>query len=221
MKQTEKQRISEFLQVYFIMGSVNCTRAPEEVLKEAIDGGITMFQFREKGNGSLQGQRKLELALKLKQICHNYNIPFIVNDDIDLALKIDADGVHIGQEDESVELVRKRIGDRILGVSVHQLSEAEEAINKRADYFGVGPVYPTSTKTDAKPVQGVSFIEELRTNGFQVPIVGIGGISANNASAVTHAGADGVSVITAITNANNIQTEVKKLKSAVRKGLVY
>ncbi|WP_342430911.1 thiamine phosphate synthase [Neobacillus sp. FSL H8-0543] len=205
------------LKVYFIMGSVNCkNNNPAEILKEAIAGGITLFQYREKGEGALKGGEKIALAKELKAICRNHQIPFIVNDDIELALLIDADGVHIGQEDESVEAVRKRIGKKILGVSVHTLEEAQAAIREGADYFGIGPVFPTTTKLDAKASQGTKLIEALRAKGYTIPIVGIGGITAENASTVFEAGADGVSVITAISQADSPQSAAIAL-SAIKK----
>ena len=129
------------------MGTQNCIKKPYEVLIEAIAGGITCFQFREKGQGSLSGKEKFALAEEFQLICHNAQIPFIVNDDIDLALALNADGVHIGQEDEIVTRVRERIGNKILGVSVHNLEEATVAIQAGADYFGVGPIFPTQVKS--------------------------------------------------------------------------
>jgi thiamine-phosphate pyrophosphorylase len=207
--------LKNLLKVYFIMGSVNCLQDPAEVLTESISGGITIFQFREKGEGALQGNEKKQLAKRLKAICQDNGIPFIVNDDIDLALEVDADGVHIGQEDENAALVRQKIGDKILGVSVHDLKEAEEAIRNGADYFGVGPIFATSTKSDAKSARGGAFIKELRDANYEIPIVGIGGINPGNAAFVMESGADGVSVITALTNADNIQAETRLLKLAV------
>jgi thiamine-phosphate pyrophosphorylase len=194
------------------MGSVNCrNNKPSEILKEAIVGGITLFQFREKGEGALKGVEKNELAKELQAICRNHQIPFIVNDDIELALAIDADGVHIGQEDESVETVRKQIGKKILGVSVHTIEEAQGAIRDGADYFGIGPVFPTTTKLDAKASQGTKLIEVLRAKGYAIPIVGIGGITAENAPSVVEAGADGVSVINAISQADSPQSAARDL----------
>lgn len=195
--------LREALSVYFIMGSNNCLKDPVEVLKEAIGGGITFFQFREKGEGALTGVEKYSLAKKLHSICKENHIPFIVNDDIELAIKLNADGVHIGQEDESVKTVREKIGDKILGVSVHTKEEAMAALRDGADYFGIGPVFPTTTKTDAKPSRGTTLIEALRSEGFTIPIVGIGGITIENARSVVEAGADGVSVITAISHSES------------------
>src|SRR4051812_17538631 len=147
------------LKVYFIMGSSNCNNQPSDILSEAIAGGITCFQFREKGQNALSGKEKYALAEELQFFCHQAKIPFIVNDDIDLALAINADGVHIGQEDESAFLVKEKIKDKILGVSVHNFEEAKMAIKAGADYFGVGPIFPTQTKSDAKAVQGVKIIQ--------------------------------------------------------------
>jgi thiamine-phosphate pyrophosphorylase len=210
------KNLKEALKVYFIMGSPNCLKEPAEVLTEAISGGVTLFQFREKGKGALTGAEKYELARELQRICKQHQIPFIVNDDIELAIELDADGVHIGQEDEPVRVVRDRIGDnKILGVSVHTTAEAETAINAGADYFGIGPIYPTSTKDDAKPVRGTELIEILRQQGCTIPIVGIGGITSENAAAVVMAGADGVSVITAISHAESPFLAAQALKNNV------
>lgn len=208
--------LREALKVYFIMGTANCRKDPVEVLKEAIAGGITFFQFREKGEGALIGEEKYALAKKLQSLCKEHRIPFIVNDDLELAIALDADGVHIGQEDEPAETVRNQIGaNKILGVSVHTPEEAEAALSTGADYFGIGPVYPTKTKTDAKPSRGTALIEELRSQGIAVPIVGIGGITSENAATVVEAGADGVSVITAISLADSPSLAAKALRKSV------
>ena len=204
--------LREALSVYFIMGSNNCLKDPVEVLKEAIAGGITFYQFREKGEGALTGVEKYSLAKKLQTICKENQIPFIVNDDIDLAMEINADGVHIGQEDESVKIVKEKVGDKILGVSVHTKEEAKAALRDGADYFGIGPVFPTTTKADAKPSRGTTLIEALRSEGYTIPIVGIGGITIENARSVVEAGADGVSVITAISHAESPQRAANALR---------
>ncbi|MEH7111326.1 thiamine phosphate synthase [Neobacillus niacini] len=207
--------IKEALNVYFIMGSTNCKENPAQVLRYAIEGGITLFQFREKGNGALTGDKKVELAKELQQICKEHRIPFIVNDDINLAIALNADGVHIGQEDEPIEVVRKKLGDKIIGVSVHSDDEAMTALAGGADYFGIGPIFPTRTKEDAKPSNGTKLIEELRARGVTLPIVGIGGITAETAGSVIQAGADGVSVITAISHADSVTEAAKELRNSV------
>jgi thiamine-phosphate pyrophosphorylase len=216
MSKTGINAIKEALKVYFIMGSPNCKDNPAQVLQEAIEGGITLFQFREKGIGALTDVKKVELAKELQQICREQRIPFIVNDDIGLAIALNADGVHIGQDDEPIEEVRKRIGrDKIIGVSVHSYEEAMTALAGGADYFGIGPVFPTSTKVDAKPSNGTKLIEELRARGVTLPIVGIGGITAETAGSVIQAGADGVSVITAISHAHSVTEAAKALRKSV------
>lgn len=210
------EKVREQLKLYFIMGSTNCTQDPKQVLTEAINGGITMFQFREKGSSALTGTEKINVARDLQELCREHAIPFIVNDDIELAVALNADGVHIGQDDEDAKLVREKIGDKILGVSAHTLAEVEKAITDGADYIGAGPIYQTLTKVDAEPVKGTVLIEEVRNSGIQIPIVGIGGIQADNASAVIEAGADGVSVITAISLSENVFESASALRKAVK-----
>lgn len=215
MKITNRD-VRDVLKVYFIMGSPNCKEHPAHVLQKAIEGGITLFQFREKGIGALTGDKKVELAKELQQICAEQQIPFIINDDIGLAIALEADGVHIGQDDEPIEEVRKKIGsDKIIGVSVHSYDEAMTALEGGADYFGIGPIFPTSTKEDAKPSNGTKLIEELRARGITVPIVGIGGITAETAGSVIQAGADGVSVITAISHADSVTEAAKEIRKNV------
>lgn len=207
MTQWNKKRIEELLSVYFIMGSTNCKeKTPVQVLEEAIEGGITLFQFREKGNGALVGAEKRNLAEKLQQTCTEAGIPFIVNDDVDLAIDLDADGIHIGQDDEQAREVRKRIPGKLLGVSAHTVTEAKQAIVDGADYLGVGPIYPTFSKNDAKEAQGTSVIRRFREQEITIPLVGIGGITTDNAHEVIQAGSNGVSVISAIANAPDIRS---------------
>jgi thiamine-phosphate pyrophosphorylase len=209
------------LKVYFIMGTQNCLKKPYDVLVDAIAGGITCFQFREKGQGSLRSMEKYAQAEEFQLLCEKAQIPFIVNDDIDLALALNADGVHIGQEDESVQSVRERIGNKILGVSIHNMEEAVIAIQAGADYFGVGPIFPTQSKADAKAVQGVEILQELRHKGINIPIVGIGGITSKNAARVINAGADGVSVISAISQSENPKFAVEQLIESMNSKINY
>jgi thiamine-phosphate pyrophosphorylase len=208
-------QIREKLKLYLVMGSANCPGDPRQVLEEAIRGGITLFQFREKGPGALTGEEKIRLAVDLKEICHRHGIPFIFNDDVDMALEVGADGVHIGQEDLPVALVRKKIGSKILGVSAHNVEEARQAEEAGADYLGVGPMYPTFTKPDIREVRGPVVIEEIRRAGIVLPIVGIGGIGEGKAKAVTDAGADGVAVISAITQARSPYEAAKALRNEI------
>lgn len=212
----DSQQIRSLLPVYFIMGSQDCSRNPVVVLQEALNGGITIFQFREKGKEALTGSAKIDLAKQLQALCQAKGVPFIVNDDIELALSLDADGVHIGQDDESAAFVRKKLGpEKILGVSAHSPEEALQAIADGADYLGVGPIFPTQSKADAKPVSGTALIEALRSEGIDFPLVGIGGITPQNAHVVMEAGSDGVSVISSISRAASVLESTKQLVEAV------
>ncbi|MGG6309569.1 thiamine phosphate synthase [Paenibacillus macerans] len=207
-------RMRGWLAAYLVIGSANCRTEPLRVVEEALAGGVTLVQFREKGPGALTGEPLRQLALRLQTACRSRGVPFIVNDDVELALSIGADGVHVGQEDEAAARVRARIGDRILGVSAHTYAEAEAAIRHGADYLGVGPIYPTASKADAKVPQGPGIIRELRDRGIAVPLVGIGGINAGLAGEVVRAGADGVAVISAITQADDVRLAAETLAGA-------
>ncbi|WP_142312763.1 thiamine phosphate synthase [Bacillus toyonensis] len=219
MMRIETKKMSNLLQVYFIMGSNNCMKDPLAILKEALDGGVTLFQFREKGEGTLTGEDRVRFAKKLQALCKEYGVPFIVNDDVELAVELDADGVHVGQDDEGITSVREKMGDKIIGVSTHTIEEARWAIENGADYLGVGPIFPTSTKKDTKAVQGTKGLAHFREQGITVPIVGIGGITIENTAAVIEAGADGVSVISAISLADSAYESTKRLAGEVNKCL--
>ncbi|MEY8349875.1 thiamine phosphate synthase [Bacillus cereus] len=211
MARIETEQMSKLLQVYFIMGSNNCKRGPLQVMKEALDGGVTLFQFREKGEGALTGEERVRFAKQLQALCKEYDVPFIVNDNVELAIELDADGVHVGQDDEGITSVREKMGDKIVGVSAHTVEEARFAIVNGADYLGVGPIFPTSTKKDTKAVQGTKGLRHFREAGITVPIVGIGGITVENAASVIEAGADGISVISAISLADSPYESTKKM----------
>ncbi len=210
-----KEQIKQLLKIYFIMGSNNSTSDPEFILEEALKGGISVFQFREKGDGALMGEDKIQLAMRMQELCKQYHVPFIVNDDIELALSVNADGVHIGQDDENAIKVRKMLGNKLLGVSAHSIEEIQAALDAGADYIGIGPIYPTSTKKDAKAVQGTSLVKIVRQKNFSIPIVGIGGITVENARPVIQAGADGVAVISEISMAENPYKQTIELRKAV------
>ncbi|MBW4838896.1 MAG: thiamine phosphate synthase [Paenibacillaceae bacterium] len=201
----EDARMRQLLQTYLVIGSPNCREEPLRVLEEALAGGVTLVQFREKGPGALTGESLRTLAIQLQAACRRSGVPFLVNDDVELALAINADGVHVGQEDEVAVRVRARIGDRILGVSAHTLAEAEAAVHHGADYLGIGSIYPTASKADAEAPQGPGILRMLRASGITLPLVGIGGITTETAGEVIRAGADGVAVISAITQAANIR----------------
>lgn len=201
------------LSVYFIMGTENCkSEHPLQVLEEALQAGITMFQLREKGKQPLMGEELEQFARRCQSLCKKYHVPFIINDDVDLALKIDADGVHVGQDDTPLHEIRGKFPNKIIGVSVHNEEEMKTAVQGGADYVGIGPIFETKSKPDAKKPTGVSLISKVRTMYPDFPIVGIGGITPLNAQNVIEAGADGVAVISAIAESGNRKKTVQLLK---------
>ena len=203
--------------LYFIMGTVNLAgRDPLHVLEEALKGGITSFQLREKGPGALTGEELKAFAQACQQLCEQYSVPFIVNDDIGLAIEIGADGIHIGQEDGYISVVRDKVGpDMLIGVSTHNVTEAIAAADAGADYIGLGPVYETQTKMDTQPVIGIETIREVASLLPGLPIVAIGGISERRAGAIIKAGASGGAVISAISGEEDPGEAASRLKGAV------
>lgn len=193
------------------MGTLNCVREPLETLEAALKAGITCFQLREKGEHALTGEAYESFARACQRLCKTYGVPFIINDDVELALKLDADGIHVGQEDLSLFKFREQAQGKIVGVSVHTAEEMEKAILAGADYVGIGPIYATQSKTDAKPPAGVSFLRTMREKYSNYPIVGIGGITEENAFHVRMAGADGVAVISVICQSKDIIRTVNRL----------
>lgn len=204
------------------MGTQNASgKDPLKVLEEALKGGITHFQLREKGSGALQGQDMLEFAEKCRDLCAIYKVPFLINDDVELALAVGADGIHIGQEDMDCGQARALIGkEKILGVSVHSLEEAKIAIDAGADYLGMGPIYGTRSKADAKLPAGTAGIEEVIGVFPDTPIFGIGGISPQNAPAVWQAGVCGVAVISALSVADDIALQIAAFKNSYTEVLI-
>ena len=202
----------ELLKLYFICGTTTCLgKDLYTVVEDALKGGITLFQFREKGEGALEGKEKLELAIKLKNLCKKYNVPFIVNDDIELALKIDADGVHVGQDDLGVDEIRKLMPNKIIGLSIGNEEELKQSKVEYVDYVGVGPVYVTQSKDDAGGAIGYEGLELMRKLLPQMPLVAIGGIQTQHIKDVMKTNVDGVSIISAISYSNNIENTVREM----------
>lgn len=203
--------------IYFLMGTPNAgTKQPLALLGEALAGGITHFQLREKGPGALNGPALEEFAASCKSLCAEFGVPFIVNDDVELACTVQADGIHIGQDDLDCKEVRKRIGASMaLGVSVHSVQEANAALTCGASYLGMGPVYGTRTKADAKAPAGVAEIRKVKQQYPHVPIIGIGGIEPHNAEAVWQAGVSGIAVISSIAGAEDVAGQVERFKGSI------
>jgi len=202
----------ELLKLYFICGTTTCLgKDLYTVVEDALKGGITLFQFREKGEGALEGSEKVELAIKLQDLCKKYNVPFIVNDDIELALEIDADGVHVGQDDLGVDEIRKLMPNKIIGLSIGNEEELKQSKVEYVDYVGVGPVYVTQSKDDAGGAIGYEGLELMRRFLPQMPLVAIGGIQTQHIKDVMKTNVDGVSIISAISYSDNIEKTVREM----------
>ena len=202
----------ELLKLYFICGTTTCLgKDLYTVVEDALKGGITLFQFREKGKGALEGKEKVELAVKIQDLCKKYNVPFIVNDDIELALEIDADGVHVGQDDLGVDEIRKLMPNKIIGLSIGNEEELKQSKVEYVDYVGVGPVYVTQSKDDAGGAIGYEGLELMRRLLPQMPLVAIGGIQTQHIKDVMKTNVDGVSIISAISYSDNIEKTVREM----------
>ena len=182
-----------------------------DIARQIIEGGARVIQLRDKSQFYQDQKRKLLLiAQKLKELCSQADVLFIINDYLDLAMAVDADGLHIGQEDLPLPIVRRELPiDKIVGCSVTTLSQATKAQNEGADYIAVGSIFPTTTKREATVV-GVDIIKELKRM-VSTPLVAIGGINQNNVSEVVAAGADAVAVISAVLGEKDVTGAVQKL----------
>jgi len=163
----------------------------------------------------------VETAEKIKELTEEADIPLIVNDRLDVALAVDADGVHVGQDDMPAALARQLMGGKIVGVSATTVEEALQAQADGADYLGVGPIYPTGTKPDAVPPIGLEGLAQI-VRAVEIPVVAIGGISEENAAEVIACGAEGVAVISAVVSAPDIAAAARHLRETLetaRKGV--
>lgn len=179
-----------------------------EVVKESLDGGATFIQLREK---DLDEEHFLEEAIQLKELCKEYKVPFVINDNVDIALKMDADGVHVGQSDMEAGNVRAKLGpDKIIGVSAQTVEQAKLAEERGADYLGVGAVFPTGSKDDADDVSH----ETLKAicEAVSIPVIAIGGITRDNTKELAGSGICGIAVISAIYAQKDIPAATADLK---------
>ena len=182
-----------------------------EQVEAALKGGVTCVQLREK---EMDETAFLQEAKDICALCHRYGVPFIVNDNVDVAIACQADGIHVGQEDMAAGEVRRRVGDAmLLGVSVHTVEEARRAVRNGADYLGLGAVFPTSTKTDVDQMTN----ETLRAicDAVDVPVVAIGGINRGNLLKLSGSGVYGVALVSAIFSAEDIEDTCRKLRLLV------
>lgn len=210
MDQTE---IRKLLRLYLVMGlDLAEGKTPLEIAAAAINGGVTVIQLREK-HAPLKDV--LKGGAELRALCRDRNIPFIVNDRVDVALLLDADGVHVGQDDIPGLEARRLLGPRkIVGISAGTSEEAEWAVRHGADYLGIGPVYATATKADAGEAIGTGLLADVAQT-YGLPTVGIGGIGPANAKLVAEAGADGIAVVSSITRQGNPEEAARALRTAI------
>lgn len=180
-------------------------------VEESLKGGVTLVQLREK---HLSFQEFLEEAKEMKELCHKYGVPLLINDNVEICIESGADGVHVGQKDMEAGAVREKLGkDKIIGVSARTVEQAMAAQNAGADYLGVGAVFSTSTKEDAKPLDHE--ILKAITKAVDIPVVAIGGISSENVSQLKGTGIDGVAVVSAIYGKENPKEAAENLKCLV------
>ncbi|WP_435166444.1 thiamine phosphate synthase [Paenibacillus glycanilyticus] len=185
-----------------------------EVMEEAIKGGVDIIQLRDKDSSPEEVLRK---ARALRELTRKYGVTFIVNDYIDIALEVDADGVHLGQNDVSLTEARERVGDKIIGISTHAIEEALLAEEQGADYIGVGPVFPTKTKVDVVDPVTVAYVRQVAEK-VRIPFVAIGGIKLGNVDEVLAAGATRICAVSEIVGSSDVagtcQAFLRKLEGA-------
>lgn len=180
-----------------------------EVMEQAILGGTDIIQLRDK-SGDLAEIRKKAAALR--ELTAQYGVTFIVNDYIDIALEVDADGVHLGQGDVPLTEARRKMGNKIIGISTHAIEEAIQAERDGADYIGVGPVFPTKTKLDVVAPVTVSYVQEVART-INIPFVAIGGIKLHNVDQVIKAGATRICAVSEIVGSEDIQRTCREFLS--------
>jgi thiamine-phosphate pyrophosphorylase len=189
-------------------------RSNLEIITAAVNGGATVVQLREKHAST---REFLNEALAVKQFCDDHKVTFIINDRIDIALAVDADGVHVGQDDMPIEYARRILGEnKIIGVSAFDQKEAVEAEKTGADYVGVSPIFTTPTKPELDKGVGLKGLARIR-QAVKIPLVAIGGLGPSNAYDVTMAGADGIAVVSAIVSADDPKAAAHAIKLEVNR----
>ncbi len=179
-----------------------------EQVEQALKGGVSFLQLREK---ELEEQAFLEEAKVIQELCKKYQVPFLINDNVELAASIGADGVHVGQSDMAAGATREKLGpDRIIGVSARTVEEALEAQRQGADYLGVGAVFPTGSKADAVEVDH-QVLKEI-CSAVEIPVIAIGGIGRDNIDQLKGSGICGIAVISAIFAQNDIEAAARELR---------
>ena len=195
----------EEMGLYFITDSSLTKKTIIDDVKAAIKAGVKIIQYREKKKST---KEMIDEAEKIKELCKDKAI-FMINNRIDITLAVNADGVHLGNDDMPYDYARRILGDKIIGLTVHSLKEATYAEKIGADYIGVSPIFETKTKLDAGPAAGLKLIEEVK-KGVSIPLVAIGGINLSNIDDVIKAGANSAAVISAIITKDDVESECRK-----------
>lgn len=183
-------------------------RELKKVIEDAILGGVTIVQVREK---DISTREFFKVAKEVKKVTDYYKVPIIINDRLDIAQAIDADGVHLGQKDMPLNIARKILGkDKLIGISVGNVKEALEAENNGADYLGIGTIFPTGSKKDVDAIIGIDGLSQVK-NSISIPSVAIGGINKTNFKDVLKTGIEGISVISAILDEDNVKLAANNL----------
>jgi len=208
----KKKNLLNNIDFYFITDSKLTRKTVIDDVKAVIKGGAKIVQYREK---ELPTKQMLEEALEIKKICDQGEVIFIVNDRVDICLAVDADGVHIGQDDMPYGIARRLLGNKIIGLTVHNVNEAIEAERIGADYVGVSPIFHTDTKKDAGRPAGLGLIKDIK-DVIKIPQVAIGGINQGNLQSVLDVGARSVVMISAILGKDDIEQEVKDVISKIK-----
>ena len=208
--------MKDYLKLYLVTDrELSLGRSLEEVVSEAVQGGVTVVQLREKDASTGEF---IELARRLMTLLKPLRIPLIINDRVDVALAVNADGVHIGQSDMSYEDARRLLGpDKIIGLSVENFKDVEAANALDVDYIGISPVYGTPTKTDTAEPFGLEGLRKAVQMSVH-PTVAIGGMNASTIAEVMAAGTDGVAVVSAICSAENTRKATSDLRAIVEEG---
>lgn len=188
-------------------------RLPIQVVREAIAGGVTAIQLREK---EMESRDLYNLASSIREVAKKRRVLFLVDDRVDIAKACNADGVHLGEKDLPIKIARKLLGrNKIIGATVRNLSQALKAQREGADYLSLGPIFSTKTRKDLPLPRGLKTITRIKKK-IKIPLIAIGGINRNNVARVIRAGADGVAVVSAVVGAENVRKATRELLSRIR-----
>ncbi len=203
------------LSLYVITDENLIKKDIERAVEKAIKGGATVIQYRAKNKDT---KDMYEEAVRIKKVCDRYSVPLIINDRVDIALAVNADGVHLGQEDMPVEVARRIVGnEKIIGLSTKMLEQVKQANKLPVDYIGFGSIFPTETKKDVK-VSGIEVLKKVLEISIQ-PVVAIGGINLDNVEEVLQTGCKNIAVVSAVfKDRKNIEENARKLYKIIKKG---